>query len=232
MRNKQSKSHMTHNKIEIENAVEESEQDKKITSELNEIWNKIDEDDSKSERLKNVRSKKLIGYDYLTGLPINIIRHLIIPCVLGFLLYRNAVALLANASIAVTILSVVSCLFFTAVAVCFSFNLLKAQIAFESDITTESDRATQVSLRSVLTNVSPVGTPYFLKRTALILDLILGLIGPTIVFMVVYLLMSTGGVFATKIVYLLIPLVVLLALINKPVNKMKARAGEEVKRLG
>ena len=89
MRNKQSKSHMTHNKIEIENAVEESEQDKKITSELNEIWNKIDEDDSKSERLKNVRSKKLIGYDYLTGLPINIIRHLIIPCVLGFLLYRN-----------------------------------------------------------------------------------------------------------------------------------------------
>ena len=41
---------MTHNKIEIENAVEESEQDKKITSELNEIWNKIDEDDSKSER--------------------------------------------------------------------------------------------------------------------------------------------------------------------------------------
>ena len=133
MRNKQSKSHMTHNKIEIENAVEESEQDKKITSELNEIWNKIDEDDSKSEHLKNVRSKKLIGYDYLTGLPINIIRHLIFPCVLAFLLYRNAVALLADASIAVTILAVVSCLFFTAVAVCLSFNLLKAQIAFESD---------------------------------------------------------------------------------------------------
>ena len=223
---------MTHNKIEIENAAEESEQDKKITSELNKMWNEIDEDDSKSEQLKNVRSKKLIGYDYLTGLPINIIRHLIIPCVLGFLLYRNAAALLADASIAVTILSAVSCLFFTAVAVCFSFNLLKAQIAFESDITTESDRATQMRLRSVLTNVSPVGTPYFLKRTALILDLILGLIGPTIVFIVVYLLMSTGGVFATKIVYVLIPLVVLLALINKPVNKMKARASEEVKRLG
>ena len=223
---------MTHDKIEIENAVEESEQDKKITSELNEIWNKIDEDDSKSEQLKNVRIKKLIGYDYLTGLPINIIRHLIIPCVLAFLLYRNAVALLADASIAVTILAVVSCLFFTAVAVCLSFNLLKAQIAFESDITTESDRATQMRLRSVLTNVSPVGTPYFLKRTALILDLILGLIGPTIVFMMMYLLMSVGGVFATKIVYVLIPLVVLLALINKPVNKMKARASEEVKRLG
>ena len=223
---------MTHNKIENENAVEESEQDKKITSELNEIWNKIDEDDSKSEHLKNVRSKKLIGYDYLTGLPINIIRHLIIPSALGFLLFRNVVALLADASIAVTILSVMSCLFFTTVAVCFSFNLLKVQIVFESDTATESDRATQVSLRSVLTNVSPAGTPYFLKRTALILDLILGLIGPTIVFMVVYLLMSTGGVFATKIVYLLIPLVVLLALINKPVNKMKARAGEEVKHLG
>lgn len=223
---------MTHNKIEIENPAEESEQDKKITSELNEMWNEIDEDDSKSEQLLNVSNKKLIGYDYLTGLPINIIRHLIIPCVLAFLLFRNAVALLADASIAVTILAVVSCLFFTAVAVCLSFNLLKAQIAFESDVTTESDRATQMRLRSVLTNVSPVGTPYFLKRTALILDLILGLIGPTIVFMVVYLLMSTGGVFATKIVYLLIPLVVLLALINKPVNKMKARAGEEVKRLG
>lgn len=223
---------MTHNKIEIESAVEESEQDKKITFELNEMWNEIDEDDSKSEQLKNVRSKKLIGYDYLTGLPINIIRHLIIPCVLAFLLYRNAAALLAEASIAVTILAVVSCLFFTAVAVCFSFNLLKAQIAFESDITTESDRATQMRLRSVLTNVSPVGTPYFLKRTALILDLILGLIGPTIVFMVVYLLMSVGGVFATKIVYVLIPLVILLALINKPVNKMKSRASEEVKRLG
>lgn len=223
---------MTHNKIEIENAIEESEQDKKITSELNEVWNKIDEDDSKSEHLKNVRNKKLIGYDYLTSLPINIIRHLIIPSALGFLLFRNVVALLADASIAVTILSAVSCLFFTAVAVCFSFNLLKVQIVFESDTTTECYRATQVSLRSVLTNVSPVGTPYFLKRTALILDLILGLIGPTIVFMVVYLLMSTGGVFATKIVYVLIPLVILLALINKPVNKMKARAGEEVKRLG
>lgn len=223
---------MTHNKLEIENAVEKSEQDKKITSELNEMWNEIDEDDSKSEQLENVRSKKLIGYDYLTGLPINIIRHLIIPCVLGFLLYRNAVALLADASIAVTILSVVSCLFFTAVAVCFSFNLLKAQIAFESDVTAKSDRVTQMRLRSVLTNVSPVGTPYFLKRTALIIGLILGLIGPTIVFMVVYLLMSTGGVFATKIVYVLIPLVVLLALINKPVSKMKARASEEVKRLG
>ena len=223
---------MTHNKFEIENAVEESEQDKKITSELNEIWNKIDEDDSKSEQLKNVRSKNIIGYDYLTGLPINIIRHLIIPCVLGFLLFRNAVALLAAASIAVTILAVVSCLFFTAVAVCFSFNLLKTQIAFESDTLTKSDRATQVSLRSVLTNVSPVGTPYFLKRTALVLDLILGLIGPTIVFMMMYLLMSVGGVFATKIVYVLIPLIVILALINKPVNKMKARASEEVKRLG
>ena len=223
---------MTHNKIEIENSADESEQDKKITSELNEIWNKIDEDDSKSEQLKNVRSKKLIGYDYLTGLPINIIRHLIIPSALGFLLFRNVVALLADASIAVTLLSVVSCLFFTAVAVCFSFNLLKAQIAFESDTVTKSDRATQMRLRSVLTNVSPVGTPYFLKRTALILDLILGLIGPTIVFMMMYLLMSVGGVFATKIVYVLIPLVGLLALINKPVNKMKARAGEEVKRLG
>ena len=223
---------MAHNKIEIENPAEESEQDKKITSELNEIWNKIDEDDSKSEHLKNVRSKKLIGYDYLTGLPINIIRHLIIPSALGFLLFRNVVALLADASIAVTLLSVVSCLFFTAVAVCFSFNLLKAQIAFESDTVTKSDRATQMRLRSVLTNVSPVGTPYFLKRTALILDLILGLIGPTIVFMMMYLLMSVGGVFATKIVYVLIPLVGLLALINKPVNKMKARASEEVKRLG
>ena len=223
---------MTHNKIEIENAVEESEQDKKITSELNEVWNKIDEDDSKSEQLKNARSKKLIGYDYLTSLPINIIRHLIIPSALGFLLFRNVVALLADASIAVTLLSVVSCLFFTAVAVCFSFNLLKAQIAFESDTVTKSDRATQMRLRSVLTNVSPVGTPYFLKRTALILDLILGLIGPTIVFMMMYLLMSVGGVFATKIVYVLIPLVGLLALINKPVNKMKARASEEVKRLG
>ena len=222
---------MTHNKIEIESAVQESEQDKKITSELNEIWTEIDEDDSKSEQLKNVRSKKLIGYDYLTSLPINIIRHLIIPSALGFLLFRNVVALLADASIAVTILSVMSCLFFTTVAVCFSFNLLKVQIVFESDTATESDRATQVSLRSVLTNVSPVGTPYFLKRTALILDLILGLLGPTIVFMMMYLLMSVGGVFATKIVYVLIPLVVLLALINKPVNKMKARAGEEVKRL-
>ena len=223
---------MTHNKIEIENAAEESEQDKKITSELNKMWNEIDEDDSKSEQLKNVRSKKLIGYDYLTSLPINIIRHLIIPSALGFLLFRNVVALLADASIAVTLLSVVSCLFFTAVAVCFSFNLLKAQIAFESDTVTKSDRATQMRLRSVLTNVSPVGTPYFLKRTALILDLILGLIGPTIVFMMMYLLMSVGGVFATKIVYVLIPLVGLLALINKPVNKMKARASEEVKRLG
>ena len=223
---------MTHNKIEIENPAEESEQDKKITSDLIEIWKNIDDEDSKSEQLKTVRSKKLIGYDYLTGLPINIIRHLIIPCVLGFLLYRNAVALLADASIAVTMLAVVSCLFFTTVAVCLSFNLLKAQIAFGSDTTISSDRAAQVSLMSVLTNVSPVGTPYFLKRTALILDLILGLIGPTIVFMVVYLLMSVGGVFATKIVYVLIPLVVLLALINKPVNKMKARAGEEVKRLG
>lgn len=223
---------MAHNKIEIENPAEESEQDKKITSDLTEIWKNIDDEDSKAEQLKNVRSKKLIGYDYLTGLPINIIRHLIIPSVLAFLLYRNVVALLADASIAVTILSVVSCLFFTTVAVCFSFNLLKAQIAFESDTTTKSDRATQVSLRSVLTNVSPVGTPYFLKRTALISDLILGLIGPTTVFMVIYLLMSVGGVFATKIVYVLIPLVVLLALINKPVNKMKARASEEVKRLG
>lgn len=223
---------MTHNKIEIENPAEESEQDKKITSELNEIWNEIDEDDSNSEQLKNVRSKKLIGYDYLTGLPINIIRHLIIPSVLAFLLFRNVVALLADASIAVTILSVVSCLFFTTVAVCLSFNFLKAQIAFESNTTTESDRATQMSLRSVLTNVSPVGTPYFLKRTALILDLILGLLGPTIVFMMMYLLMSVGGVFATKVVYVLIPLLVLLALINKPVNKMKARASEEVKRLG
>lgn len=208
---------------------QESEVSKKIMKDLEEHW-KIEDEKSPVEKIP--QNKKLICHNFINGLPINVLRHLILPSALGFLLYRNLLALLGDPSVAVVLLAVISSLFFSSVAVYASFNFLKAQIAFKASSREFKLRITYMTLQSVLFNRAEGGTPYFLKRQWFIIDLLMGLVVPTGVFMLVFMLMSIGGVFATKIVYVIVPLIIAMGFLNEPVNNMRDRAGKVVKRVG
>jgi hypothetical protein len=50
------------------------------------------------------------------------------------------------------------------------------------------------------------------------------------VFIVTYVMMDTLNIFAVNVVYVVLALVVLIAFLNVPINSMRARALEELKR--
>lgn len=62
------------------------------------------------------------------------------------------------------------------------------------------------------------------------MELVAGLVLPTMVFMLVYLSMSTLDIYALNIVIVVLALVFVVALLNRPINAMRARALEELKR--
>lgn len=129
-------------------------------------------------------------------------------------------------------LAVLSCLFFLSVAIYTSFNFLKGQISFRNIDPSERSRIAQITLAGILKNKSPTGRPYFLKRQGLILDLLAGLVLPTMIFMLSYLVMDTLNIFAVNVFYVLLIAIVLIAALNQPINLMRVKAIAEVKRLG
>lgn len=187
------------------------------------------EDDTKS---KTQSKKKLIGEVYLTGLPMNVIRYLFIPCVLAFLIYRNISAIYASGFGMASLLYVIPLFFFSCIAGCLSFNFLKAQIASRASTPDERVRISRISLKTILLRGGSVGSPYFLKRQGLIFEFFAGLVVPTILFILVFLVMNILNIFAIKVVYVVVAFVFLLALMNYPVSIMRSKAADEIRRLG
>lgn len=206
---------------------EESEKVKQILTDLELHW----EAENVSEKNKTESTKRLlVGDKYVSGLPINTIRHLIIPCILGFLLYRSFSSLFAYGSGIMVVLNVISILFFTSIAVYTSFNFLKAQIAFRSAVFEQRTRIAKISLKRILFDGGDVNGSYFLQRQGLLLELFAGLVLPTMVFIVAYVTMNTLNIFAINVVYVVLALVVLVAFLNGPINAMRAKAVKELKR--
>lgn len=191
-----------------------------------ETTSETDHEKHKAESFKRV----MVGDKFVSGLPINTIRHLIIPCILAFLLYRNLSSLFAYGSGMMVGLNGVSILFFTSVAVCASFNFLKAQIALRASTFEQRTSVAKISLRRILLEGGDAEGSFLLRRQGLILELVAGLVLPTMVFMVTYVVMDTLNIFAVNVVYVVLALVVLIAFLNVPINAMRARAMEELKR--
>lgn len=187
------------------------------------------EDDTKS---KTQPKKKLIGEEYLTGLPLNVIRYLFIPCVLAFLIYRNISAIYASGFGIASLLYVIPLFFFSCIAVYLSFNFLKAQIASRASTPDERIRISRISLKTILLRGGSVGSPYFLKRQGLMFEFFAGLVVPTMIFILVFLVMNILNIFAIKVVYVVVAFVFLLALMNYPVSIMRSKAADEIRRLG
>lgn len=210
---------------------EESETVKQILADLElhlntETASETDHEKQKSESIKRV----MVGDRFVSGLPINTIRHLIIPCILAFLLYRNLSSLFAYGSGMMVVLNVISILFFTSVAVCASFNFLKTQIALRASTFEQRTSVAKISLRRILLEGDDAEGSFLLRRQGLILELVAGLVLPTMVFMVTYVVMDTLNIFAVNVVYVVLALVVLIAFLNVQINAMRARAMEELKR--
>lgn len=213
------------------NHEEESETVKEILADLElhlntETTSETEHEKHKAESIKRV----MVGDKFVSGLPINTIRHLIIPCILAFLLYRNLSSLFAYGSGMMVGLNVISILFFTSVAVCASFNFLKAQIALRASTFEHRTCVAKISLRRILLEGGDAEGSFLLRRQGLILELVAGLVLPTMVFIVTYVLMDTLNIFAVNVVYVVLALVVLIAFLNVPINAMRARAMEELKR--
>lgn len=210
---------------------EESEKIKQILTDLelylnSETTTETDHEKNKAESIKRV----MVGDKFVSGLPINTIRHLIIPCILGFLLYRNISSLFAYGSGIMTVLNVISILFFTSVAACASFHFLKTQIALRASTFEQRTSVAKISLKRILLEGGDADSSYLLRRQGLIFDLVAGLLLPTTVFMLVYLIMNTLNIFAVNVVYVVLALVILVAFLNGPINAMRAKAVKELKR--
>ncbi len=210
------------------NHEEESPELKQILADLQAQW---DEKPSEAEPKFKPAERVLIGDKYVSGLPINTMRHLIIPCVLAFLLYKNLSSLFACGSGMMIGLNIISMVFFTFVSVYTSFNFLKAKIALQSSTFEQRARVAKNSLKQILLEGGEPDCSYLLKRQALILELVAGLVLPTMVFMLVYLSMNTLDIYALNIVSVVLALVFVVALLNRPINAMRARALKELKRL-
>ncbi|KTC62402.1 hypothetical protein [Pseudomonas savastanoi] len=213
------------------NHEEESTELKQILADLElhlktETVSETDHEKHKAESIKRV----MVGDKFVSGLPINTIRHLIIPCILAFLIYRNLSSLFAYGSGMMVVLNVISILFFTSVAVCASFNFLKAQIALRASTFEQRTNVAKISLRRILLEGGDAEGSFLLRRQGLILELVAGLVLPTMVFIVTYVVMDTLNIFAVNVVYVVLALVVLIAFLNVPINAMRARALEELKR--
>lgn len=217
--------------MSIYNHEEDSLELKQILADLelhlnSETTSESDHEKHKAESIKRV----MVGDKFVSGLPINTIRHLIIPCILAFLLYRNLSSLFAGGSGMMTGLNVISILFFTSVAVCASFNFLKKQIALRASSFEQRTSIAKITLRRILLEGGDEDGSYLLRRQGLILELFAGLVLPTMVFMVVYVVMDTLNIFAVNVVYVVLALVVVLAFLNVPINAMRAKAVQELKR--
>lgn len=209
------------------NHEEESEAVKQIFADLQTQWN---EESSPAESKPGSKERVLVGDKYVSGLPINTIRHLIIPSILAFLLFKNLSSLFAGGSGMMMGLNVVSIMFFTFIAVYTSFNFLKAQIALRASTFEKRACTAKISLKKILLEGGEPDSSFLLKRQALMLELVAGLVLPTMVFMVVYLTMHTLNIYALNIVCVVLALVFVVALLNRPINAMRARAMEEMKR--
>ncbi|WP_122340033.1 hypothetical protein [Pseudomonas caricapapayae] len=213
------------------NADEES--DGSILSEIKEFFQDNESEVSEGNAHADVPTeKKSIGEKYLVGLPLNVIRYLFIPCVLAFLIYRNASAIYASGFGIPSLLYAIPIIFFTCIAVYLSFNFLKAQIASRATIPDERTRINGITLENVLLRGGSIGSPYFLKRQGLIFEFFAGLFVPTLVFILVFLVMNMLNIFAFKVVYVVVAFVFLLALMNYPVSVMRSKAADEIQRLG
>lgn len=213
------------------NHEEESLELKQILADLelhlnSETTSETDHEKHTAESIKRV----MVGDKFVSGLPINTIRHLIIPCILAFLLYRNLSSLFAGGSGMMTGLNVISILFFTSVAVCASFDFLKTQIALRASSFEQRTSIAKITLRRILLEGGDADSSYLLRRQGLILELFAGLVLPTMVFIVAYVVMDTLNIFAVNVVYVVLAFVVVLVFLNVPINAMRAKAVQELKR--
>jgi hypothetical protein len=175
--------------------------------------------------------KKLIGEKYLVGLPMNVIRYIFIPCFLAFVLYKNISALSASGYEIASLINVTSILFFSSVAVYLSFGFLKAQIALQASDSDERKSITGAFLKQIVLNNGDPDSPPILKRQGLALEFFLGLVMPTMLFILTFCVMNTLDIFAMKIGYVILAFVFVLALMNDPINSARSKPCCKAKRL-
>ncbi|KPY97971.1 hypothetical protein ALQ37_200158 [Pseudomonas syringae pv. aptata] len=225
---------MTNNyEIDEQKRKADEESDGGILNDIKEFFEDDESEDFEEDaKTKTEPKKKLIGEEYLTGLPMNVIRYLFIPCVLAFLIYRNSSAIYASGFGISSLLYVIPLVFFSCIAVYLSFVFLKAQIASRASTPDERVRISGITLKAVLLRGGSIGSPYFLKRQGLIFEFFAGLFVPTSVFILVFLVMNMLNIFAFKVVYVVVAFVLLLALMNYPVSIMRSKAADEIQRLG
>jgi hypothetical protein len=101
-------------------------------------------------------------------------------------------------------LNVVSILFFTSIAVYTSFNFLKAQIALRASTFEQRTSVAKISLQRILLEGGDAEGSFLLRRQGLILELVAGLVLPTMVFIVAYVVMDTLNIFAVNVVYVVL----------------------------
>ncbi|WP_153000190.1 hypothetical protein [Pseudomonas syringae] len=193
---------------------------------------RLDNDKKMNEEIRNhLAEKKLIGEKYLLGLHLNVIRYLLIPCFLAFILYKNISALFASGFEIVSLVNVASILFFSTVAVYLSFDFLKAQIALQASNDDERNSIVGASLKQIILENGYEESPPILKRQGLVLEFFLGLILPTILFILIFCVMTTLDIFAIKIVYVVLAFIFILALMNDPINSARSKPCCKIARL-
>ncbi|RMS11849.1 hypothetical protein ALP72_02286 [Pseudomonas coronafaciens pv. coronafaciens] len=222
---------------DIKSAFEDKRNDdepKKVSSDTNDIGKEeLSVDDKKlDQEIRNLLvEKKLIGEKYLLGLHLNVIRYLFIPCFLAFVLYKNLSALYASGFEIVSLINVVSVLFFSSVAVYLSFDFLKAQIASQASSDGERKNIVGASIRQIILENGTEESPWILKRQGLALEFFLGLVLPTVLFILIFCVTNTLDIFAIKIAYVVLAFIFVLALMNDPINSARSKPCCKIARL-
>lgn len=181
-------------------------------------------DKKQDEEIRNLLAeKKLIGEKYLLGLHLNVIRYLFIPCFLAFVLFKNISALYASGFEIVSLINIVSIVFFSSVAVYLSFDFLKAQIASQASNDGERKNIVAASIRQIILENGTEESPWILKRQGLALEFFLGLVLPTVLFILIFCVMNTLDIFAIKIAYVVLAFIFVLALMNDPINSARSK---------
>ncbi|WP_122359094.1 hypothetical protein [Pseudomonas ficuserectae] len=182
------------------------------------------EDKKQDEEIRNLLAeKKLIGEKYLLGLHLNVIRYLFIPCFLAFVLFKNISALYASGFEIVSLINVVSVLFFSSVAAYLSFDFLKAQIASQASSDNKRKNIVGASIKQIILENGTEESPWILKRQGLALEFFLGLVLPTVLFILIFCVMNTLDIFAIKIAYIVLAFIFVLALMNDPINSARSK---------
>ena len=216
-------------RADIKSAFEDKPKDdepKNVSSDANDFDEQklLIEDKSLDDEIRNhLEEKKLIGEKYLIGLHLNVIRYLFIPSILAFVLFKNLSALFASGFEIVSLINVVSILFFSSVAVYLSFDFLKAQIASQASNDNERKNIVGASIRQIILENGTVESPWILKRQGLALEFFLGLVLPTVLFILIFCVMNTLDIFAIKIAYVVLAFIFVLALMNDPINTARSK---------